>query len=358
MANTKFNYSPFPNLNKTNYYFIKNSVINKINNQDNQKINLDKYSDIDIAPNDEKIAICNLNLITIRYFNLDKTINIDGFNPIWDFKNRLFYQINNTLYCYDNNKHYVIFESLDKLSFYITKNKQYIVIKDKDTNFINLKDLNLDKVELNKFPINNCSLFNQEDNWIILKDNQVFHNKNNNCETIFPFNDQVNFKNVEAFKDFLVFWVEINSDNFIWVYKDKQIIPIQNLDLAYNLTESINLNYYSRYYRFNYESPVTPPTLIEFDTVTLNSTILESEVIQDYNQNNYRMSTLQLPKCKQSITVVKSVNLIKPDKFIFRLKCHKFNIDNIKPIDKNTCLVLTEKLYEEECLEYLKNNLF
>ena len=103
---------------------------------------------------------------------------------------------------------------------------------------------------------------------------------------------------------------------------------------------------------------MTQPTLIEFDTVTLNSSILESLAL-DYKSNNFRMSALQLPKSKKLITVLKKINLVKNPEFKFKLRNHQFNLNNINELNQNTCIVLAEEsVEEEECRNYLKTNLF
>lgn len=345
--------SPFPNLKRSNFYSITNNEITKLKHKTNNKINLGTYSTIDIAPNDDKIVTSFENAINIMYFNKDKKIILTGSNPIWDLKSRLFYQKYNQIYCnVDNNDTLIYQNNSDKpLSFYITKNRKYLVVID---SVVKYKNLDLDS-DFEEFKFTNGKIYNQEDSWLFIKDNQVFVDQDEKYKPLFPENSNVKFNKLEVFKTFLVFWVEINNDSFIWLYKDKQITPVQNLDLAYSLNEAINLDYYTRYYRYLYESPIVPITLIEIDSITFNSTILETAQEQT---DLYRMSTLQLPKSKKLITVLKHKDLKIKEKFKFNSRIHKFNSAILDQIDKKTCVVLGDSVEEKSCIEYLKNTLF
>ena len=354
----------FPNLHSNKFCSLNDNKFTQIiDGQTKNELHLNDYQYFDISPCDEKILTSLNQNITIYQIESKKTQKLEGKNASWDYQGRLFYQRNNNIYCFHQGVEQLIYKIKNDGQFYLTKNRKYFVVQDEKTYYLDLVNLsihhdNFSDIHLEEFAINHSFIENQEGKWIVLVDNQIFTRQENEYQPLFPYNPHVKFQKLEAFKTFLVFWVEINNDNFIWIYKDKLITPIQNLDLAYQLKDSINLDYSSRYYRYLYQSPLTPPTLIEFDTVTNNSTILESQTFSTYQQNDYRMSTIQLPESKKSVTVLKSKDLLKAVQFKFRSRSHQFNLDNINQVDKDICLVLADQTVEEECLNYLKNNLF
>ena len=359
----------FPNFHSNKFCSLKdNKFIQIVDGQTKNELHLGQYQTFDISPCDQKILTSLNQNITIYQIESKKTQQLEGINAFWDYQGRLFYQRNNNIYFFHQNVEQLIYTIKNKGHFYLTKNRKYLVVQDEKTYYLDLVNLHIDSsldthrdsldIHLEEFDINHSFIDNQEGEWIVLVDNQIFTRQENEYQPLFPYNPHVKFQKLEAFKTFLVFWVEINNDSFIWIYKDNLITPIQNLDLAYQLKDSINLDYSSRYYRYLYQSPLTPPTLIEFDTVTNNSTILESQTFPTYQQNDYRMSTIQLPDSKKSVTVLKSKDLLKAAQFKFRSRSHQFNLDNINQVDKDICLVLADQTVKEECLDYLKNNLF
>lgn len=103
---------------------------------------------------------------------------------------------------------------------------------------------------------------------------------------------------LDVFKDFYVVTERVKGLPVLQVVssKTKEKHAIEVPEPAYNLGASVNPEFDTEKYRYNYQSPITPNSTFEYDVETRKSTLLkQQEVPGGYDKTRYAVERLFIP---------------------------------------------------------------
>jgi oligopeptidase B len=110
--------------------------------------------------------------------------------------------------------------------------------------------------------------------------------------------EDVPIEDVNAFKDFYVVTERVNGLPVLRVVmlKSKETHTIEVPEPAYSLGSATNAEFDTATYRYTYQSPITPSSTFEYDTVKQTSTLLKQQVVPGgYDKSKYTVERLFLP---------------------------------------------------------------
>ena len=109
---------------------------------------------------------------------------------------------------------------------------------------------------------------------------------------------EVPIEDVDAFKDFYVYTERVKGLPVLEVVsmKNKETHAIQVPEPAYFLSAAVNAEFDTDKFRYEYQSPITPNSTLEYDVKTQASTLLkEQEVPGGYDKSRYAVERLFIP---------------------------------------------------------------
>lgn len=333
--------TPFP-IGDTYFYSLYHDKLEQFSSPDKQ-ITIAENMDIDmdyfdISPQHEQFATTKNSYITIYDFKQNKLAEFEGRDALYGKDSTLYYNHENEIFSFSvEHGKKSLFKKTEQsniLNHNITRSRQYLIIEEifKNCNQcyyinLNIKD-SKPEIFFTKIPEVYYQVYHQEEIWYILTNKDSAKNgkiqkmsiDSKTCVDLFEYIPEICIQKIDAFKDFLAIWVRNQDLQYIWIYKNGVITPITNFELTYALRESVNREYNSKYFRYIYQSPVTPLTLMEVDSETINATMIYSEV--KHRITKFQLHRIQLPNNKINVSIIKKFDPKNPQ--------------NAKPIDNVT----------------------
>jgi hypothetical protein len=227
-------------------------------------------------------------------------------------------------------------------------------------------------------------IFQQESTWFIItnrdgaSNNKLMKASTSNTEEwedVFDYNEHIEFLSVECFKEFAAFLVKINGLHYFWLYKQNgEVMPIQSFEVSWAVEPCVNREYQCRYFRYVYQSPLTPSTLMEADSQTMNSTVVAVKPTpDDYKPDVYRLSRMRVPGIGSDVTIVSSIKMHGKGRKIHigKTDANELRTEQRCIFDPNifqhigedqAYLVAEQSLFQEDdmnkCIEHIKNITF
>ena len=126
---------------------------------------------------------------------------------------------------------------------------------------------------------------------------------------------EVPIEDIEAFKDFYVVTERIKGLPVLRVVSldSKESHTVEVPEPAYYLGSSTNVEFETDKFRYNYQSPITPNSTMEYDIHSHASVVLKQQEVPGYDKSQYAVERLFLP-AKDGVGIPTTV-VYRKDKF-------------------------------------------
>ncbi|CAH0476766.1 unnamed protein product [Peronospora belbahrii] len=115
---------------------------------------------------------------------------------------------------------------------------------------------------------------------------------------VFPYDKSVKVDSIDCFKDFMVMEGRQGGYSQLWIINrevgdkhSRQQITFK--ESSYTVSSSINRDFDTDKYRFNYSSMTTPWTTFDYDTNTRESKLLKEKPVPNYDHSLYKTERLE-----------------------------------------------------------------